>query len=366
MKKLLIVISLIFPVLVSHASTWHYFRGTIGTNLDIRMLLNETDGKLTGGYFYTAHGEEIKLAGSIAGNKYMLDEYDTSGSVSAHLVFTLIGDSANGMWERVRKKKHSLPVALSSVKDILKIDYLHPHPIDFRDDSIVRRSKKSHYDITVRYPQIIFTGDAYASELFNASMKEFAFRQATFYEKDFKSWRRDQEPGDAEADSMMETTISYLDVTDTITNPYAPLISVIFFSNFYYMLSAHPNSYTTTKLFSTGTGKMLSLGDLFKEHSQYILRISDFCKSDLVKQVRVREEDSTDVADTDVGFVQEGAGPKPENFKSFSISPDGITFHFDPYQVAAYVFGDFEVTIPFSKLQDILRTDSGLDEAVKR
>lgn len=43
---------------------------------------------------------------------------------------------------------------------------------------------------------------------------------------------------------------------------------------------------------------------------------------------------------------------------NFVLSPAGITFVFDPYEVGCYAEGSYHATVPWSKLSDILRPDS--------
>ncbi|HVO71034.1 MAG TPA: RsiV family protein [Aggregatilineaceae bacterium] len=57
---------------------------------------------------------------------------------------------------------------------------------------------------------------------------------------------------------------------------------------------------------------------------------------------------------TDTNRIHQGTGENPDNYKSWTITPDGLTFYFDPYQVAAYVAGTQTVTIPLAQLSAIL------------
>ena len=44
-------------------------------------------------------------------------------------------------------------------------------------------------------------------------------------------------------------------------------------------------------------------------------------------------------------MFEEGANTNPENFSSFIISNDKVTFIFQPYQVAAYAAGPQEISV---------------------
>ena len=61
--------------------------------------------------------------------------------------------------------------------------------------------------------------------------------------------------------------------------------------------------------------------------------------------------------DGDAESIETGAGAKAENYKSWNITKQGIFITFDSYQVAPYVAGPQEVTIPFTEIKNILRND---------
>ena len=88
--------------------------------------------------------------------------------------------------------------------------------------------------------------------------------------------------------------------------------------------------------------KEIKLADLFSGQDDYLKKISDFCIADLTKQMTA----SGAIDMTDIGWINEGAGPKEENYSIFLINPKDIIFYFPQYQVAAYAAGDFQVTYP--------------------
>jgi hypothetical protein len=379
MKKFLVIISLVFAAQATHASTWHIFRGTIGKNIGIMMRLEELGEKLYGGYFYTAHGEEIKLTGSLEGNTYKLDELDTSGKVSAHIVFTMTGDSANGTWTSAKKKKKALPIMLKQSHSQLSVLYNHPHWIEFRDDTINHKSKKNKYDISMTYPQILFNDGSYTIELFNAAMKGNATSEATKAMSDFSD--RDDEM--KQMDDYPDEIGSDMTVGDTVMNPYPPVLSVLFWYDEYWRGAAHPQHSVVTKNYLLTTATWLTMKDIFKPNTKYLEWLSPYCIEDVLKQLTDRHMDDSikggqlaidsarratreEVDSFYLDWVQRGAGPEEENYRNFTISERGLTIYFDQYQVASYADGPFEVLIPFDKIKDILNPESGVEEAVKR
>ena len=57
-----------------------YFKGSIGTSLDLQMKLLRTGDQLSGSYFYQKIGNRIDLRGNVdKDGKLTLEEFDQSG-----------------------------------------------------------------------------------------------------------------------------------------------------------------------------------------------------------------------------------------------------------------------------------------------
>jgi hypothetical protein len=75
----------------------------------------------------------------------------------------------------------------------------------------------------------------------------------------------------------------------------------------------------------------------------------------LLQQVEAELRTLTGIGET--AHLQEGGFFEntitiPENF---FIVPGGLGFHWDPYEIAPYAMGPIEITIPFEKLQNVLK-----------
>jgi hypothetical protein len=53
----------------------------------------------------------------------------------------------------------------------------------------------------------------------------------------------------------------------------------------------------------------------------------------------------------DESWVRRGAGPEPENFKSFNLTSRGILLTFDEYQVGCYAEGASEIHVPYDVVE---------------
>lgn len=112
--------------------------------------------------------------------------------------------------------------------------------------------------------------------------------------------------------------------------------------------AAHPYHYSKTVNYRVDQGRSLSLNELFLPGSSYLEAISSYCVAELSKR--------------DIGFemFSEGAAPRPENYRNWNITPDGLMVTFDEYQVAPYAAGAQTVVVPYRELQAAIHPESPL------
>lgn len=117
------------------------------------------------------------------------------------------------------------------------------------------------------------------------------------------------------------------------------VVSVIF--NIYnFEGGAHGANYFVPLNYNVKTKSEIKLADLFPGQTDYLQKISDYCIKDLTKQI-------TDKLDSTNGtWIQDGAGPKEENYNTFLITQKSIVFYFPQYQVAYGAAGNFQVIYP--------------------
>jgi uncharacterized protein YecT (DUF1311 family) len=115
-----------------------------------------------------------------------------------------------------------------------------------------------------------------------------------------------------------------------------------------YTGGAHPNTYSRTFNFLMPDGVEVELPELFTARGVKLI-------SDLAIERLTDDLSAHHVSDAD--WIKRGAGPNGRNFRSFILQPDELALVFDAYQVAAYVAGPQDVTIPLAKLKGTLRAD---------
>lgn len=129
-----------------------------------------------------------------------------------------------------------------------------------------------------------------------------------------------------------------------ILNNDSTLVSVEVFNSNYYG-GAHPNSFSIYLNFIPGKNKVLEAGDMFSD----IKKVTELVE----REFRVERELTPESDLSEEGFFL-------DNGKFFLPAGIGFTkeeviFHYNPYEIGPYVFGNTEVRIPREKLKDYLR-----------
>lgn len=122
-------------------------------------------------------------------------------------------------------------------------------------------------------------------------------------------------------------------------------VSVLFSISAYRRGAAHPNNTVQTLNFING--KPVSLADLFKENTSALQKMADY-SHEAIKKKAINEDEQ---------WLKEGTKAVADNYKNWYFNSKGISIVFDPYQVAAYVYGPQTVTIPQVVVQDAMRSD---------
>ncbi len=328
-----------------------YFKGSIGSALDLQMKITREGDKLTGTYFYQKVGTKIDLKGSVdkQGN-VALEEFDAGGKQTGLFKgFWKGGEdgliSFAGNWSKPNSDKQ---IAFS----------LHEEPIEFTSavDIVAKQIKENNkqlmYAIDVQYPQLTGPTNPHIDK-FNQAVKTLVTRKITEFKTAVTGADREVPPSGSMA--------SDLSTGYTIVMARDDLISVQFDFSDYYSGAAHPNSYSQPINFDLKNGKPLKLVDLFKPEARYLPVISAYCITDLKKQSKERGPDAM----LDNAQVQSGAAANPKNYQSWTINKRSLEINFDPYQVAPYAAGPQHVSVPYSALKDLINPEGPIGQFVK-
>ncbi len=331
-----------------------YFKGSIGSSLDLQMKLIRTGEQLTGSYFYQKIGVRIDLRGSVdkEGN-LLLEEFDPGGKQTGVFkgIWTL--DAKDGLitlagnWSKPPSEKGGDKKIAFSV---------HEEPISLTGDveliskQIKESNKKLMYEVAAQYPQL--SGGSNSNfEKFNQAVRASVTKKVAGFKKDMAA-EEGEEPR-PEGSMGSDLSISY-----TVALAQDDLVSIDFDVGSYYQGAAHPNSYSDVINYDLKNGKQLKLSDLFKPGAKFLQAISKYCISDLKKQMKENASDG----EVDNSSIERGAAPTPKNYQSWIITKRGIGINFDAYQVGPYAAGPQFVTVPYSAIKDLINPDGPIGQ----
>jgi hypothetical protein len=111
-----------------------------------------------------------------------------------------------------------------------------------------------------------------------------------------------------------------------------------------YTGGAHGFSSITYFNFNPKTGKLLTLEDVVTD----VDKVTALAKSVFIEQKKINPEKS--INEQGYWFVNDDFSVN----NNFKISPEGITFHYNQYEIAPYAEGDTDLLIPINKLKDLM------------
>ena len=332
-----------------------YFKGSIGSSLDLQMKLVRTGDQLSGSYFYQRIGTRINLRGKIEpdGN-FVLDEFDQAGKQTGIFKGLWGVDAQDGMaslaglWSKPEEKSVEKKTPFS----------LHEEPIALSGDveivgkQIKESNKKLMYEIAAQYPQLA-GGSNPNFEKFNQLVRGSVTKKVA----DFK---KEMQPDEGEEPRPEGSMGSDLSVAYAVALAQDDLVSIQFDIGSYYQGAAHPNSYTEVVNYDLKNGKPLKLADLFKPGAKFLQALSAYCIADLKKQQA--GDKGKALSDSE---IENGAGPAAKNYQSWKITRKGLGVNFDAYQVGPYAAGPQYVLVPWANLKDLINPEGPIAQFAK-
>ncbi|MGC9610694.1 MAG: DUF3298 domain-containing protein [Minisyncoccia bacterium] len=198
------------------------------------------------------------------------------------------------------------------------------------------------YAVDAEYPQ--FDG---VSDSFNKSIADFAESNIS----DFKSasaenWqaRQDTLPPDEPKQEFPDKPFDFILNWDLeqLSGNY-----ISFIARFEeYVGGANEIQNLKTFNYDLKNNKEIALADLFLNTPDYLNKISDIVRSDLISELNAASEGHTPTE-----MINQGTEPTLENFSNFVFNDQTITFYFPKYQVAPGVFGEQNAPISFENIK---------------
>lgn len=330
-----------------------YFKGSIGSSLDLQMKLVRTADQLAGSYFYQKIGTRINVRGNVdRDGNLTLEEFDPAGKQTGLFKGLWTVDGSDGLitlvgnWSKPPGEKGSEKKTAFSV---------HEEPITFTGEvelaskQIKESNKKLMYEVAAQYPQIS-GGNNPNFEKFNQLARASVTKKVAGFKKDMAPEEGAEPPPEGSMGS--DLNVSY-----KVALAQDDLVSVDFSVGSYFQGAAHPNTYSETLNYDLKNGKELKLSDLFKSGSKYLQAIATYCIADLKKQ-----KDQKGLLDEE---INKGAAASAKNYQSWTITRRGLGINFDAYEVGPYAAGPQYVLVPYSALKDLINPEGPIAQFAK-
>lgn len=204
------------------------------------------------------------------------------------------------------------------------------------DELLIHKGETGTYMVEAQYPKLDY------SEKINQMIEDMIYTEADLFAEEAASLGLTEEEIEESAFGKSGLWITY--EIYLLNDDY---ISIAFETSVYNSGAAHPYSYTEVFNYDVKNDKELLLVDMFVPDTMFWEAIS----SVVVPKLNLKLNEDEFAVDE---WIEEGAGPDPQNFHSFTITEDGFVFHFAPYEVAAYAAGPQKVEVSFDELSAIL------------
>ncbi|MCC6483492.1 MAG: DUF3298 and DUF4163 domain-containing protein [Armatimonadetes bacterium] len=188
--------------------------------------------------------------------------------------------------------------------------------------------KKGQWTAKIVYPR--FGGDSPLAITANKTLEE-ASRKAL-----------DEFRTEAEENFDSRTAVAAFETESlTVLSVATEQIISLYIRTYEFTGGAHPNTFYQPMTFGYANGKAsrLKLQDLFKKDVNALQIVSELVIP------KLRSLNASAVTDGEVTALT------PQMAESFVVTPNGLTFLFEPYAVGAYAEGSFFVKIPFADLR---------------
>jgi len=114
---------------------------------------------------------------------------------------------------------------------------------------------------------------------------------------------------------------------------------------YHYTGGAHGGEERYALVLSRPSGEPVPPGGLFRNGSDWLTMLSDYCYRDLAAR---------EVFEPDDDWLRRGTAPEPDNYKALLPRAEGLEVDFAQYQVGPYSIGSFDVLVPYATLAPVL------------
>jgi len=311
------------------------FAGTIDGSLPVVLELSKYGDTLNGAYHYSHSAQSLTLEGKVDQmGVFTLTETvaeKTTGSFRGR--FTGVGTGIEGEWTSADGSK-KLPVLAARIAI---------HGDESGGLSCFTQATSTHLDFPVFLPAYSLAHVA-INRTIQAKIRGAYLEYVQQFIEAAAMSEKGMQSGALYPEEMEET----INIGDhQIVYASETCVSVRFIT-YLFQGGAHGNTHTemVNLRIMQDTVKEIVLKDLLKPGAAALTALSDFVLAKLKQQ-----EASGVVSGATTALSLEEMG-------AFSLSPRGIRIYFDPYAVASYAEGAFEVFVPFGELPEVFNPDA--------
>lgn len=348
---------LLFAVAPAQIPTQFYkhMEGTINENLPIVMNLENNDGQLSGTYYYKRYGIPIRIEGTLEGSSVNLTEQTWQGKTTGKFsgTFNASGSIIQGTWSNPDGTR-SFPFRLTeNYNNAIEFEsYTYTDKYHFKgkpDNPAMTVELQYFYPVSYvkNHSALTKMRNQLETNLFGQlavhGQPETCLKKAA--ESSFDEYKEmEDEFGDDEEPFMMEWEY------DMTTHIELNDFDILSYSDSYYSFSggAHGMYGIAHYTFDMKTGQQLGLEDILI--AGYEDQLSNLLSERLLEDVNAYSEGTVKTL-VEHGFWDDKINPTD----NFYIAKNGLTFTYNPYEIAPYAVGSVVVFLPFKELSNILK-----------
>lgn len=211
----------------------------------------------------------------------------------------------------------------------------------FESRPLALRPARKDLELSAEYP-VLVGDEGPAAQKFNRLVRDLAAGE-------MRPLLRDRSDPDDDK-QRMEGVHMKRRISHKVVYASDELVSVLFYVTGYSTPSAHGYHYFVTFNFDMKAGRKLELEELFEPGSRYLKAIARACVEDLDRQFPP-------------GYATRGGtrpAAKADNYPAWVVTPAGLVFIFEEYDLVAYAEGEPKVLIPFERLKEMMRPEGAL------
>ena len=161
-------------------------------------------------------------------------------------------------------------------------------------------------------------------EVLNNEINNFIKKDIEYFKKEIKEEKNNEE-------KIYMLNFDYYETSSHI--------SIVFHSFINYKI-AHPITYVTTINYNKEINKIEDIYDYINKDKKFLNKIKQDVYNNLLKNNIYKDESLKK-------YLKESLNSSINIFEDYIVTEDGLTFIFEPYKVAPYVYGELQSNVKF-------------------